>query len=207
MAGPTNLPGHGPAVRVAGLAAVLVLTGAAAFVPRPRTAEGPPLGFTGGFGEPTCVTCHIGADVNAFGGRVTLHGVPEAYTPGTAYALTVVLEAEETSVAGFELASRFGAGAARGASAGSLVPVDARVSVTDSAGITYARQTRQGSVPASGDGSTWTLTWTAPTGGAPVTFNVAANSGNADNSPLSDLVYTTEVTVPAASVRPLRPRS
>jgi hypothetical protein len=31
-----------------------------------------------------------------------------------------------------------------------------------------------------------------------VTFSVAANSGNADNSPLSDLIYATEVIVPPA---------
>ena len=188
--------GHGPAARIARLAAVLVLTGAAAFVPRPRTAEGPPLGFTGGFGEPSCAACHIGADVNAFDGRVTLDGLPEAYTPGRAYTVTVVLEAEETSVAGFELAARYGAGALHGRSAGTLAGLDHRVGVTDSAGITYARQTREGSPAESDDGSSWSLSWTAPSDGGPVTFNVAANSGNADNSPLSDLVYTTEVTVP-----------
>lgn len=204
MAVGTALLGRGPAGRVARLAAVLVLTGAAAFVPRPRTAEGPPLGFTGGFGEPSCVACHLGAAVNAFGGRVVLRGLPEAFTPGTAYTLTVVLEAEETSVAGFELASRFGAGAGHGESAGTLATVDARVAIADSAGITYARQTREGSLTSSSEGSSWSLTWTAPTGDAPVTFNVAANSGNADNSPLSDLVYTTELTVPPASTDSVR---
>jgi hypothetical protein len=176
------------------IAATLVLTGAAASVPL-RTIEGPPLGYTGGFGEPTCAQCHIGNDVNAFGGRVAIRGLPAAWVPGTEYALTVVLEAEETSVAGFELASRFADGADRARSAGRLSSLDARVAVADSAGIVYARQTGAGSA-AGGDGSSWTLTWVAPDGGGPVTFNVAANSGNADNSPLSDLVYVAEVTVP-----------
>lgn len=184
--------------RLAWPVAVLVVTGTAAAAPRLRTAEGPPLGFTGGFGEPSCVACHVGSDVNAYGGRVALLGLPGAYEPGTSYALTVLLEAEETSVAGFELASRFATGEVRGRNAGALAPIDTRVVVSDSSGVSYARQTLDGSVPASSDGASWTLTWVAPTAGGPVTFNVAANSGNADNSPLSDLVYTGEVTVPQA---------
>lgn len=128
---------------------------------------------------------------------MALRGLPAAWVPGTEYVLTVILEAEETSVAGFELASRFADGANRARSAGRLSPVDARVAIEDSVGVVYAHQTRDGSA-AGGGGSSWTLRWVAPDGGGPVAFNVAANSGNADNSPLSDLVYVAEVTVPPA---------
>jgi hypothetical protein len=176
-------------------AAALVLMGAAALVPTVPTAEGPPPGYSGGFGEPTCAACHVGNDVNAFDGRVTLEGLPSRYEPGASYPLTVVLEAEGTAVAGFQITARHADGTARGVNAGRLEPAEPRVAVTDSAGVSYAHQSREGSVPGSGDRASWTVVWVAPAGGS-VAFHVAANSGNADNSPLSDLVYTTEIVVP-----------
>ncbi len=177
-------------------AAVLVLTGTAAAVSAVPIAEGPPPGFTGGFGEPSCVACHVGSDINAFGGRVVVEGVPNAYEHGAEYLLTVVLEAEGTEAAGFQITSRYTGGARWGHNAGRLDPADARVAVTDSAGVSYAHQSREGSETLSSDGSSWSIIWIAPSEGGPVTISVAANSGNADNSPLSDLVYTTEVIVP-----------
>lgn len=177
-------------------AAVLVLTGTAAAVPAAPTAEGPPPGFTGGFGEPSCVACHVGSDINAFGGRVIVEGVPNAYERGAEYVLTVVLEAEGTHAAGFQITSRYTGGALWGRNAGRLDPTDARVAVTDSAGVSYVHQSREGSETPSSDGSSWSVVWSAPSQGGPVAISVAANSGNADNSPLSDLIYTAEVIVP-----------
>jgi hypothetical protein len=178
-------------------AAVLALAGTAAVFPPPSSVAPPPLGHTGGFGEPSCVVCHLGSEVNAFGGRVSVEGLPAAYRPGTDYALTVVLAADETAVAGFQLTSRYAGGGARGGNAGRLRPVDRRVAVSDSNGVSYGHHTQEGTIPPSPEGSSWSLVWMAPLDGGPVTINVAANSGNADNSPLSDLVYVHEVIVPA----------
>ena len=168
--------------------AALALAGAAAV---PRSAETPPAGFTGGFGEPDCTHCHLGNDVNAFGGSVTVEGLPARYDPGREYVLTVSLSAEETDVAGFQLTARWAEGARAGASAGRLSAVDARAATRDSLGITYAHHAPAG-VPARADrsGSTWSVAWTAPDEPGPVLIHVAANSGNADNSPLGDLVFT-----------------
>ncbi len=182
--------------RVTLYAAVLVLSGTAVAVPAVVTVEGPPPGFTGGFGEPSCVACHLGSEVNAFGGRVVVEGLPAAYAPGAEYILTVLLEAEETQAAGFQITSRFTGGAGWGRNAGRLEPIDARVAVTDSAGVSYVHQSLEGSRTHTSDGSSWSVVWVAPSAGGPVTISVAANSGNADNSPLSDLVYTAEVIVP-----------
>ena len=177
-------------------AAVLVLTGTAAVVPAAPTAEGPPPGFTGGFGEPSCVTCHVGSEINAFGGRVVVAGAPEAYEQGAEYPLTVMLEAEGTETAGFQITSRYAGGGRWGRNGGRLDPTDARVAVTDSAGVSYAHQTREGSKTQSSDRSTWSVVWIAPYEGGPVAISVAANSGNGDDSPLSDLIYTAELIVP-----------
>lgn len=183
--------------RLAGLAAALTVLGAAA--PGAwRHATGPPPGHTGGFGEPTCAICHEGDEVNAFGGAVAIHGLPDAYRPGEPYVLTVVLEAPETGVAGFQLAVRYADGDQQGRPAGVLAGLDARVAVTRSAaGQPYVHHTVLGSAVAASDGSSWLVEWTAPPEGGAVVFHVAANSGNGDNSPLMDLVYTSQATVPA----------
>ena len=177
-------------------AAALTLVGAAVAVPSFH-ASGPPVGHTGGFGEPTCLECHIGSDLNAFGGGVSVLGLPDAYGRGQRYLLTVVLEAEETATAGFQLSVRYGGGAEWGTSAGELVPIDSRVIVTRAeTGQSYAHQTLVGSPTADPDLATWSLEWVAPLVGGPVAIHVAANSANDDDSPLSDLVYATDVTIP-----------
>jgi hypothetical protein len=159
---------------------------------------GPPPGHTGGFGEPDCTACHTGDEVNAYGGRVEILGLPDAWTPGGRYPLTVVVTMEETAAAGFQLSSRF----PDGTQAGEFTPVDPRVTVTAGEGdpeLRYAHHTEAGALDARADGSRWLVEWVAP-GGAnsgDVVFNVAGNSANGDNSPLLDLVYLAEVRVPA----------
>lgn len=168
-----------------------VASGFVAAVPTHPAA--PPLAHTGGFGEPTCAACHTGSPLNAFDGQVRVEGLPAAYEPGDTYALTVVLTAEETASAGFLLAAR---DAASGRTAGHLRSLDGTVAVTRSeAGVAYAHQTATGSVPASAGGTTWPVVWEAPSEGGAVAFHVAANSGNGDNSPLGDLVFTHATTV------------
>ncbi len=178
------------------MAATLALTGVAAI--SAFNPEGPPLGHTGGFGEPTCITCHEGSDLNAFGGRLTIEGLPNEYVQGERYLLTVLLEAEETDLAGFQLAVRYGTGGEEGLNAGEIHPIDDRVSISISTkGVQYAHQTRQGSSMSAPDSTSWSMQWIAPSTGNSVVFHVAANSGNGDNSPLSDLVYTADLSVDA----------
>ena len=187
-------------------AAVLFALGAAAFslgsaTPTSPTgsahAVAPPPGHTGGFGEPTCLICHQGAPINLPGGEVSVRGLPDAYRPGEAYTLTVVLESEEMGAAGFQLSARH----ADGSQAGSFQPVDDRVAVTRGpGGVGYAHQTDDGSHTPDPVRVSWSLAWTAPASGT-VTFHLAANSGNGDDSPLSDLVYATSSTLEAEQAR------
>lgn len=164
--------------------------------------EAPPVGHTGGFGEPTCVTCHIGDAENAYGGSVAILGLPAEYESGGVYALNVVLRAEETTVAGFQLSARFAEGEGAGGSAGEFSPVSPRVELSvGENGVVYAHQNAAGSAAPTPDGSNWLVQWTAPESDSPVVFHVAANSGNGDNSPLSDLVYRAEVRVHAGIAR------
>lgn len=148
----------------------------------------PPLAHTGGFGEPTCHLCHNEFDLGFPGGSLELVGLPEGYEPGRRYPVQVVLHTQEMVVAGFQLSARFD----DGRPAGRLAPVDARVQVTDSTGVPYARQAQGGADPESPELARWTLEWTAPPSGGAVRFHAAANSGNGDNSPFGDLIYATE---------------
>ncbi|MDH3272708.1 MAG: hypothetical protein OEN56_15325 [Gemmatimonadota bacterium] len=109
------------------------------------------------------------------------------------YLLTVVLAADETAVAGFQLSARF---EEDGVDAGGLHAVDARTARSDSAGTSYMHHSRVGSITHDPSGSSWSVRWTAPRSSRAVAFHVAANSGNGDNSPLGDLVYTEAAVVP-----------
>lgn len=165
-----------------------------------RFVDGPFPGMTGGFGEPTCHHCHFDSPVNAGAGRLRLIGVPEFYTPGRRYVLTVRLTRPEMAAAGFQIAARFAAGNGAGRPAGSLRPVDERTQIVEDAarGQTYIQQTRRGSEPVAGGGA-WKVAWTAPARAAGVViFHAAANAANGDQSPLGDFIYTTD-----ARVRPV----
>jgi len=163
--------------------------------------EKPPPGHTGGFGEPSCVSCHLGNDVNAFGGSVTIKGLPDRFVGGKHYPITVVLKVEDTEVAGFQITARYDApnDEQYGKSAGEIRSINSRVTNTiGDNGVSYAHHTPQGLINYSSDSISWSMEWIAPSKGSSVVFHVAANSGNGDNSPLSDLVYTSnEVTHPS----------
>lgn len=159
----------------------------------------PPLAHTGGFGEPTCVECHSESSVNQPGGSVAVEGVPWRYEPNGIYRITIRLVREGLQNGGFELSARIAAGTRPGTQAGTLRQLDDRVDVTDSTfarygPISYARHTRAGSIAVS-DTIRWTLEWRAPgVAAGTVIFNVAANAGNDDNSPLGDYIYTSGIT-------------
>lgn len=184
----------------AGLPVLLALAGLLAVLPAPSPAsapgpppvhlDDPPAGHTGGFGEDDCTVCHLDAGPNLPGGSLEVVGLPAEYRASARYELEVILRAEGTVRAGFQLAARH----PDGSQAGDLQPLDGRVQVLapDTLRARYAAQTRAGSEPLSSEEARWTVVWTAPGGGGPVRFHAAANSANGDESPLGDLVYTVE---------------
>ncbi len=198
-----SLPGPAAALCAAGLFAMV---GAAAWDSgdRPHAAahppthiEGPPPGHTGGFGEPTCATCHFGAPLNQPGATLEVAGLEGGYRPGQRHAVTVRFESFDMLAAGFQGAFRFEDGDRRGAGAGGIRPLDDRVTVVRGEGgdTEYVQHTRAGSAPTDG-AIEWTFEWQAPDAEAPVVLHIAANSGGGDDSPLDDLVYALSVTIP-----------
>jgi hypothetical protein len=156
-------------------------------------ADGAPPGFSGGFKEDSCHACHFHEELNAAPGRLVLDGVPERFTPGERYTLTIRLTRAGMKLAGFQLAARFKDG---GAQSGTLAPGPddaARIKVESQGGIQYAGQTRAGASVGAADAAKWTVVWIAPTSGGRVTFNVAANAANGNESADGDFVHTTIV--------------
>ncbi len=164
--------------------------------------DGPPLGHTGGFGEPTCAECHVGSPLNEPGSTLDVIGLDSTFQPGAEYRVTVRLRSFDMLAAGFQATLRWDGGPNRGGSAGELRTEGERTTiVADEAGVVaYAQHTALGT-EANGDTADWVFYWTAPTDPGSVLIHVAANSGNGDNSPLEDLIYTRVV-----SLQPARDR-
>jgi hypothetical protein len=153
-------------------------------------AEGAPPGFSGGFKEESCHACHFHEPLNAAPGRLLMEGVPSTFAPGKRYTLTITLTRSGMKRAGFQLAARFTDG---GAQAGTLAASPReieRVKVERQADVQYASQTSAGSSVGAADAARWTIEWTAPAGGGPVSFHVSANAADGNESADGDFVYT-----------------
>jgi hypothetical protein len=164
---------------------------------------GPPAGHTGGFGEPTCHTCHSDDAPNPAGGSLEVIDFPESYIPGQEYQIHVRVRGKDLGRAGFQLAVRFANGQAGGTNAGSLEAMDARTSViaAPKTGVQYAQHLIAGVTPLWTDSTQWTLRWTAPLSGEPVVLHIAANASNNDESEYGDRIYHTALTSGAAMNR------
>lgn len=167
-----------------------------------RYGDGPPPGFTGAFGEGTCVTCHVDAAVEKDAPGISLAGLPSAWEPGGTYRVTVRATHRGMGAAGFQLASRTGAGV----QAGAWRSVDARTRVTHDSGrrVVYAAHTVAGSALTARDTAAWVLEWTAPA--VPhdsIIVGVAVNAANGDDSNFGDHVMTRSFVV--RRPRPARP--
>ncbi len=188
-------------VRVLALASTLLLIAITPVALR-SFAEGPFPGFTGGFSEPTCQQCHVGNDLNAPGGTLTLSGVPGEYQPGESYTIAVKLEKEGLQKGGFQLAARATTGASTGRDVGTLQVLGADLQLVKSTDkkVTYVQHTPAGTKTATPGALMWRFRWIAPkAGGAPVEFDLAANASNNDESPMDDSIYTKSATSKPAS--------
>jgi hypothetical protein len=159
--------------------------------------DGPPPGTTGGFGEDTCRQCHFDYELNHASGSFRLDGIPESYTAGQEYVITLHLTHPQMERGGFELAARFSSGSLSGRQAGSFEALDDRVAIVKGkdGAMEYVRQTRSGSAVQPKGASNWSVRWRAPGDAAgPVVFHAAANAANFDDSPLGDYPYAQQVT-------------
>jgi hypothetical protein len=155
-------------------------------------ADGPDPAKTGGFGEPTCLECHDDNGLNDASGRMSLSGIPEMYTPGKDYNITVTLARPGLARAGFQLTARFDQGSSAGKGAGALRTSDNRTQLLEGGDqrVTYIEHTLTGSKVDPAGTAEWKFGWTAPTTGGSVLFHASANASNDDRSALGDFIYT-----------------
>jgi hypothetical protein len=167
--------------------------------------DGPPPGFSGGFGEDHCQACHFGDKVNIRPGTLTI-SAPQRYSPGKTYAVAVTLTRPGMAIGGFVLTSRFEEG---GAQAGLLALAqgggdEERIKVVTDRGVQYAYHSRAGTRLTNRNVVRWTVRWTAPAGGGNVLFHAAANAANEDDSQFGDYIYTAKARATASQAPPAR---
>jgi hypothetical protein len=199
---------HGPFVLSRLLPALmLVLSGSPALA----FNDGPPDGFAG---DPpdyqNCTACHHPepCPLNSGGGLLELANLPTLYTPDQTYHLLVRLQQTGQSIWGFELTVidntdpnyYFNQG-------GTLMvtdPVNTQISVDPVGTKDYLKQTLAGNYQGLIDGpAVWLFDWTAPDAASPsVTFYLAGNAGNGDDSTTGDCIYTRTVTLYPATATP-----
>lgn len=159
--------------------------------------NGPPAASTGGFGERSCHACHQDNPLNDPGGSLRIAGVPDAYTPGHTYRLTVTLAREGMERGGFQISARFASGENKGKQGGVWNLLDSRarkIASDDDPALEFVQHTAAGTrAPAPGSNS-WSVEWKAPASAAPVQFHAAGNASNDDDSALGDFIYVTELT-------------
>ncbi|HEX7316613.1 MAG TPA: CHRD domain-containing protein [Pyrinomonadaceae bacterium] len=154
-------------------------------------SAGPPAGFTRAPGELDCSDCHTTPAQST--GTLTL-GVPDKYTPGQTYDITVThASTDPTRVRwGFQMTALDSADE----KAGAFVPNDGLTRVVNGEGPFPAREyvehTSDGTFAGQQNGAGWTFKWTAPSEDVgPVTFYLAGNQANGDGNSSGDNIYFT----------------
>ena len=192
--------GAGPFVRAVVTATALVLVALIATAAAPGVAyrDGPPPGFSGGFGEPSCDACHFSNELNDREGLLEIGGAPEEFVPGKSYPIRIALGRRGVAVGGFQLTARFADDGAQAGTFGVDTAHAGRVAVSTDREIQYAYQRLSGSTPAVTDTFQWVVRWTAPATARPVIFHAAANAADGDGSASGDYVYTAADTLNAS---------
>jgi len=184
-----------------GLPVIILAAGATLAV---ANSAGPALGRTGApklgtaSSERTCndAGCHNGHPVNDGNGTVELVGVPDRYTPGAAYPITVRLASTSTQLNGFRrwgfelTAARLSDGEGAGTFSSPTL-----TTVIGNEFFYHLRPyaTHNTSTLQIGAASPveWTVTWNAPaTDQGDVGFYVAGNAANGNGSNAGDFIYT-----------------
>jgi len=175
------------------LAAASVAATAATRPPAGHDQDGPPPGFSGGFGEPSCYACHLSEEPDTGPGRLWIEGFPEAYEPGETYPIRVTFTRPRMAAAGFQLTTRFEESGEQAGRVWIVPGEEALVGVASDRGVDYAHQRAAGATPTQPDTARWILLWTAPDGVGTIRLHVAGVAGDGDGSASGDLVYTLEL--------------
>jgi hypothetical protein len=181
-----NATNRDRALRLLAAGALMLVAGSAlAF------SSGPPNGHTNAPGEANCTACHGSFPLNSGSGMLSLDGLPDSYTPGDTYDLSLTLDDPDASRWGFELTILDG-GEAGTPSAGTLVVTDSGTTLSSSGNRSYLKQNSAGTSPGTTGSKTWSFQWTAPAEGTgDVVLYVAGNGANNNGGTSGDRIYAT----------------
>jgi uncharacterized protein (TIGR03437 family) len=162
---------------------------------------GPGPGYSGAPGDSTCTACH-GGTANSGGGNVSISfGGANTYTPGQVVHVSVTVSDSAQRRWGFEASPRLTSDP-QNTGAGTLATVDGNTQLAGTSGtIQWIEHTLAGTRNGTTGGATFNFDWTPPaTDAGNVTFYVAANAANGNDSNTGDHIYTATATLsPAAS--------
>lgn len=128
-----------------------------------------------------CSSCHFDSAVRADSPVLRIDGLPKQPEAGNSYLLTLALDDPSLLNSGFLLTV-----SANGNDAGQLAARDEGVETKGA----QARSTLAGSKPTAPGEARWSVVWTAPAElPGPLRFDLWANAGNEDLSPLGDKVH------------------
>ena len=150
-----------------------------------------------------CPQCHFDAPAVEDSPALMIDGLPDSISPGARYPIVVRLTAADMRKAGFLLSAWQG----QHEPAGRVAAVDERTAVNGA----QARATAAGAAVTAG-AVEWALEWTAPEAPEPVRFELWANAGNDDLSPLGDTTHrrnwrvSVEAPAEASPDAPARPK-
>lgn len=164
-------------------------------MPAAAYAEGAPQGFSGGFGEQSCHACHFHKEINSGPERVALTGLPERFTPGERYPLTVSLSHPDMKLSGFQLTARFKDGGRQAGTVAAADDSENRIRVETQGDVRYAGHNKTGTALAEAGTARWALVWTAPEAGGAVVFHVSAVAADGDGTVEGDSVETAAIDV------------
>ncbi len=155
--------------------------------------------LTGAPGELNCTSCHDTFTVNTGVGSIAFSGVPDNYTPGQDYTVTVTMTFAGRRQFGFQATVIDDQGRA----AGTITVTNAARTTLISADVggNLRRYIQHRDADAQ---TSWSFRWTAPSPAVGrITFYASGNAGNSNGGDSGDNIYTTkkeslQMTAPAA---------
>ncbi len=161
------------------------------------SAFGPSPTFAGAPDESNCTVCHADFELNKGTGGVQIQGIPDNYTSGQTFNITVRAEQADAVIYGFQMTAIDSTGQKVGTY---TIPPQSEDRVQILQGVVgpnnllreYIEHTVGGLTNGQFGFNTWVFSWTAPsTSVGRVDFYAAANAANSDGGTGGDYIYTT----------------
>jgi hypothetical protein len=173
--------------------AVLAMGLAVVAAPAAASSSNAPEFYLNTRGVLSCTACHDSSAPDSGPGGVRVGGVPDAYVPGQKYPIRVVVSHPGFKKWGFLLSATN----QDGQQAGKLISSDPAIDLKVSAGVTFAKQSYNGT-DSFGAARSWSLVWQAPASGS-VKFSAQGVAADGSGHVKGDFCYSTRSRiVPAA---------